>query len=45
MNYRAAKQFIIKKLRAELSDKLRYHGVHHTLDVLRMAGEIAGSEG
>jgi uncharacterized protein len=45
MNYRAAKQFIIKKLRAELSDKLRYHGVHHTLDVLRMAGEIAGHEG
>ena len=45
MNYRAAKQFIIKKLREELSDKLRYHGVHHTLDVLRMAGEIAGNEG
>lgn len=45
MNYRAAKQFIIKKLRTELSDKLRYHGVHHTLDVLRMAGEIAGHEG
>jgi HD superfamily phosphodiesterase len=45
MDYRAAKQFILSKLREELSDKLYYHGVHHTLDVLKMASEICVSEG
>lgn len=44
MDYRAAKQFILSKLRAELSDKLSYHGVHHTLDVLKMATEICAGE-
>lgn len=44
MDYRAAKQFILSKLRAELSDKLYYHGVHHTLDVLKMATEISSGE-
>ena len=45
MDYRAAKQFILSKLREELSDKLYYHGIHHTLDVLKMAAEICVSEG
>jgi len=45
MDYRAAKQFILTKLRAELSGKLYYHGLHHTLDVLRMATEICDGEG
>lgn len=45
MDYRSAKQFILSKLRDELSDKLYYHGLHHTMDVLRMAKEIAASEG
>lgn len=45
MNYRAAKQFIVAKLRAELSDQLHYHGLHHTLDVLKMAAEIGEREG
>lgn len=45
MDYRAAKQFILAKLRAELSDQLTYHGLHHTLDVLKMATEICESEG
>ncbi len=44
MDYRAAKQFILSKLRDELSDKLYYHGIHHTLDVLRMAAEISAGE-
>lgn len=44
MNYRAAKQFIFKRLRAELSDKLFYHGLHHTLDVLKVAKELCASE-
>lgn len=45
MDYRAAKQFILSKLRDELSDRLYYHGLHHTLDVLKMATEISASEG
>ncbi|MBP6812912.1 MAG: HD domain-containing protein [Saprospiraceae bacterium] len=45
MDYRAVKQFILDKLRNELSDQLRYHGIHHTLDVLKMAAEICASEG
>jgi uncharacterized protein len=45
MDYRAAKQFILSKLRAELSKQLGYHGIHHTLDVLKMAAEICQSEG
>ncbi|MBL7806302.1 MAG: HD domain-containing protein [Saprospiraceae bacterium] len=45
MDYRAAKAFILNKLRAELSDQLKYHGLHHTLDVLKMASELCDSEG
>lgn len=45
MNYSAAKEFIVAKLRAELSDALSYHGVHHTLDVLKMASSIGKNEG
>jgi uncharacterized protein len=45
MDYRAAKHHIFSILRRELSDKLTYHGLHHTRDVLRMAGEIAKAEG
>lgn len=45
MDYRAAKQFIVAKLRAELSEQLHYHGLHHTLDVLKMASEIGEQEG
>ncbi len=45
MDYRAAKQYILSRLRAELSEQLGYHGIHHTLDVLKMAAEICESEG
>jgi len=45
MQYRAAKQFILAKLRTELTGTLFYHGLHHTQDVLKMAVEIATSEG
>ena len=45
MDYRAAKKFILTKLRNELPDRLTYHGLHHTLDVLKMAKEICISEG
>lgn len=45
MDYRAAKVFILAKLRKELSEQLLYHGIHHTLDVLKMATEICEREG
>ncbi len=45
MDYRAAKQFILDKLRTELSDQLYYHGLHHMLDVLRIATGLCASEG
>ena len=44
MKYRAAKQFILQKLRKELSENLHYHGLHHTMDVLRVAGNLCVSE-
>jgi uncharacterized protein len=45
MNYIAAKQFILNKLRFGLSEQLYYHGLHHTLDVLKVAGELCDAEG
>ena len=45
MDNRAAKQFILDKLRTELSDQLSYHGLHHMLDVLRTATQLCASEG
>ena len=44
MNYRAAKAFILKKLERELTDKLTYHGKHHTLDVLKITSELCDAE-
>ena len=40
MNYHAAKAFILDKLETELSEKLTYHGLHHTLDVLYTTEEL-----
>ena len=45
MDYRAAKHYILDRLRAELSDRLHYHGLHHTLDVLRVSKALCESEG
>ncbi|MEI6411610.1 MAG: HD domain-containing protein [Bacteroidota bacterium] len=45
MQYRAAKQYILEVLRRDLAETLFYHGLHHTLDVLKMAGEICAGEG
>ena len=44
MNYEAAKSFILHKLETELSDRLSYHGIHHTLDVLSITEELCSSE-
>ena len=45
MDYRGAKNFILAKMQSELSDQLHYHGLHHTLDVLRVAKALCDSEG
>ncbi|MEM6801904.1 MAG: HD domain-containing protein [Bacteroidota bacterium] len=44
MDFLAAKDYIIRKLREELPSSLTYHGLHHTLDVSRSAKEIARME-
>lgn len=44
MKYRAAKTFILEKLKRELTDKLTYHGRHHTLDVLKITSELCEAE-
>jgi len=45
MQFKAASNFILKKLEKELSPILHYHGKHHTLEVYEMVQEIAFSEG
>ncbi len=44
MNFQAAEDFILSKLRRELSHQLTYHGVHHTLDVLSVAEHLCRTE-
>ncbi|MBV6474532.1 MAG: hypothetical protein JPMHGGIA_02856 [Saprospiraceae bacterium] len=39
MNIRKLKKHVTGKLRAELSPKLSYHGLHHTLDVQRVCDQ------
>jgi len=38
------KKNIVRKLTLQLPEALYYHGVHHTLDVLKQAERIAGEE-
>ena len=40
MNFHAVRAFIMDKLGRELSSKLTYHGLHHTLDVLYATEEL-----
>jgi uncharacterized protein len=44
MDYRGAKDFILNKLKTELSASLHYHGIHHTLDVLRITEQLCHAE-
>ncbi len=44
MDYRAAKRFIIHLLKTELPRELSYHGLHHTMDVLRVATTLCAKE-
>lgn len=45
MDYAGAKAYILNRLERELSPRLTYHGVHHTLDVLAVTKELARLEG
>lgn len=44
MNYDVAKATILEQLERQLSEKLTYHSVNHTLDVLRVAEELCQYE-
>jgi predicted metal-dependent HD superfamily phosphohydrolase len=44
MDYRGAKDFILNKLRKELSPTLHYHGIHHTMDVLVITEQLCLAE-
>ena len=44
MNFQSAKEYILKRLAAELSPKLYYHGLHHTIDVYNSAKQLAAEE-
>ena len=44
MDFEGAKKYTLNRLRSELSDKLYYHSVDHTLDVLDAATQLAEME-
>lgn len=45
MDISAAEDFIMGELRTKLSENLFYHGLHHTLDIIKAAMELAEQEG
>jgi uncharacterized protein len=45
MEFNAVKNFVVDKLKKELSPNLHYHSLSHTLDVIDSAERIAKSEG
>lgn len=44
MDFERVKEYMIQRLKRELAPNLYYHGVHHTIDVMRAAEEIAEAE-
>lgn len=44
MNYHAAKAYILDRLKHGLSERLSYHSLYHTLDVLHVTGELCQLE-
>ena len=44
MDYSASRDFILGKLKKELSPILYYHGLHHTLDVMAVAESLCVQE-
>lgn len=45
ITYNKVRKFIIAKLKSELPKNLYYHGVHHTLDIIKSAERIGKAEG
>ncbi|MCE6989939.1 HD domain-containing protein [Dyadobacter sp. CY323] len=45
MRVEEVEKFMIEKMRSSLDPNLHYHGLHHTLDVIRATAEIAELEG
>ena len=45
MDFKNAKKYILTRLEEELSPKLYYHGIHHTIDVYQTSIKIAELEG
>ena len=44
MQFQKVKELMVERLSNDLSNKLHYHGVHHTLDVLKVCQESAQRE-
>jgi len=44
MDFERVKEYMMQRLRRGLAPNLFYHGIHHTIDVMRAAEEIAASE-
>ncbi|MFZ4544457.1 MAG: HD domain-containing protein [Saprospiraceae bacterium] len=44
MNYKALKTYILNKLEKELLPVYTYHGIHHTLDVLKVTNRLCKAE-
>ena len=45
MDFKNAKKYILERLEGELSPKLHYHGIHHTIDVYEASIRLAELEG
>ena len=45
MDFEAAKDFVLNKLRNELNEQLTYHSPNHTLDVIEAVERLAAMEG
>lgn len=44
MDFNSLRSFILKEMNDKLSARLHYHGVHHTISVMKACGTIADSE-
>lgn len=45
MDFERVKEYMLQRLKRGLAPNLYYHGMHHTVDVMRAADEISDMEG
>lgn len=45
MDFERVKEYMMQRLKRGLAPNLYYHGIHHTIDVMRAADEISQAEG